>query len=200
MNGKTFCSILLILLLVSGCSSLQNSCQKDIQELTAANVDLRKELASLTAKENEERTQKDTLEKERNSLKADITALTEENKNLKDSIAAKETASGEKAGQPNAKQVGTIDKPNEEYRIKVLTGTGKMYSARLLSKKLTKMGYKVKKMDRASRTNFTGETVYYAQGAEKAAREMADRLGKETILKPLTWPTDFDIIVVAGRK
>jgi predicted nuclease with TOPRIM domain len=200
MNGKAFFSILLTLLLVSGCSSLHSSCQKDIQELTTANVDLRKELADLTAKENEKRTQVETLERERNSLKVDIAALAEENKNLKSSMAVKEPAPAEKTGQPNAEQIGTLNKSNKEFRIKVLTGTGKMQSARLLSKKITKMGYRVKKIDRAGRSNFTNDTVYYAQDAEKAAREMAERLGGKTIIKPLTWPTDFDIIVVAGRQ
>jgi hypothetical protein len=29
---------------------------------------------------------------------------------------------------------------------------------------------------------------------------MAKRLGGSAATKPLTWPTDFDIIVVAGRQ
>ena len=83
-------------------------------------------------------------------------------------------------------------------KIKVLSGNGKISSAKALSGKLTKLGYRVENIGMASRTNFDVNTVYFAPEYKNEAQQMAVRLGGDTIYKPLTWPSVFHMIVVAG--
>jgi hypothetical protein len=86
--------------------------------------------------------------------------------------------------------------PAKELRIKVLAGSGGLSAARKMSQTLKDLGYKVERLDRASTTHFRNDTVYHAKDSEKEAKELAGRLGKETVVKPLTWPSVFDIIVL----
>jgi DNA repair exonuclease SbcCD ATPase subunit len=85
-------------------------------------------------------------------------------------------------------------------RIKVLTGDGNIASARNLSKKLGKMGYRVKLIDRAPRSDFDAIVVYYGGDHRTAAEGMAKKLGGGAVTKPLTWSSEFDIIIVTGRQ
>ncbi|MBN2437966.1 MAG: LytR C-terminal domain-containing protein [Deltaproteobacteria bacterium] len=104
------------------------------------------------------------------------------------------------------KEVTLVQQPAREkapaadakgLRIKVLAGSGGLSAARKMSETLKDLGYKVERLDRASTTHFRSDTVYYAKESEKEAKGLADRLGKETVVKPLTWPSVFDIIIVA---
>jgi hypothetical protein len=83
-------------------------------------------------------------------------------------------------------------------KIKVLSGNGKISSAKALSGKLTKLGYRVENIGIAPRSNFDVNTVYFAPEYKNEAQQMAARLGGDTIYKPLTWPSVFHMIVVAG--
>lgn len=233
MKKKLLLWILLMIGIASGCASVDSRTQKDIQDMTAANIEMRKEIVSLTAKSNEEEAKIAALERARNTLKAniadleheksvlkaevaaseseknklktEIAALTGENKNLKSMLAAKEEKPAEK---PVRKEIETkakaAERLNAGFRIKVLTGTGQLSSANTLAKRLNELGYKVAKIDRAPRSNFTTDTVYYTQDAEKKAKEIAARIGKKTLTKPITWPTDLDvdadIIIVTGKQ
>ena len=85
-------------------------------------------------------------------------------------------------------------------KIKVLSGDGNIASAKGLSKKLGKMGYQVKLIDKAPRSDFDTTIVYYGKDHRAAAETMAKRLGSGTATRPLTWSSDFDIIVVTGRQ
>ncbi len=93
--------------------------------------------------------------------------------------------------------------PNEPglafLKVKVLSGDGKPASAREMSRRLTKMGYKISSIDKAPQSSFRGNTVFFAKGYEEAARHMADRLPDKAVCKPLTWPSVYHLIVVAGR-
>ena len=124
------------------------------------------------------------LEKEKNDL-------LDENRLLKAAAAEKEVVRVEQLTQEKKHAAAP-----KELRIKVLAGNGGLSAARKMSKKLQDLGYKVERMDRASATHFKSVTVFYAKDSERAARELADRLGKETVVKPLTWPSMFDIIAV----
>ncbi|MHB8909536.1 MAG: LytR C-terminal domain-containing protein [Syntrophales bacterium] len=84
--------------------------------------------------------------------------------------------------------------------IKVLAGDGDIASARGLAKQLGKMGYRVKLVDRAPRSDFEVTTVYYGADHRAAAETMAKRLGGGATARPLTWSSSFDIIVVTGRQ
>jgi hypothetical protein len=82
-------------------------------------------------------------------------------------------------------------------KLKVLSGTGKISSAKKMSKTLGSMGYKSEKVDLAPRSNFKQNTVYYAKGFEATANDIKKRLGGTAITKPLSWNSQFDIIVVS---
>jgi vacuolar-type H+-ATPase subunit I/STV1 len=84
--------------------------------------------------------------------------------------------------------------------IKVLSGDGDLASARSLSNRLGKMGYRVKLIDKAPRSDFNGIVVYYGNEHRASAETMAKRLGGGTVTRPLTWSSAFNIIVVTGRQ
>lgn len=84
-------------------------------------------------------------------------------------------------------------------KVKVLSGDGKISSAKQMAKTLIKIGYSVKLTGMAPRSNFAATTVYFAPDYQKEANAMAIQLGGNTISKPLTWPSEFNIIVVTGH-
>jgi len=84
-------------------------------------------------------------------------------------------------------------------RMKVLSGNGKMAAAVRTAKKLAALGYKVAKIDLAPRTNFRGFTLYYAAGYEKDAQQLRKRFSADMEIKPMTWASEFLLILVAAR-
>ena len=84
-------------------------------------------------------------------------------------------------------------------RIKILAGDGNIASARGMSKRLSKMGYPVKLLDKAKRSDYQVNTVYFGQGYGQTAATLAKKLGGGAVSKPLTWKSEFDIIIVTGR-
>jgi len=87
----------------------------------------------------------------------------------------------------------------KSIRLKVLSGNGKMSSAKKMTQKLTKLGYKVEVVGMATTPDYVTDTVYYKSGFEKKAADVARKLGGRTITKPISWSSVFDIIVVAVR-
>ncbi|MBA4422641.1 MAG: hypothetical protein C0390_05995 [Syntrophus sp. (in: bacteria)] len=85
-------------------------------------------------------------------------------------------------------------------KIKVLAGDGNIASARRMAKRLVKMGYRVKLIDRAERSDFALNTVYHAVDYGVAADDIVKKLGGNTISLPLTWQSIFDLIIVTGRE
>jgi hypothetical protein len=94
------------------------------------------------------------------------------------------------------KEVGPERKP---AKLKVLAGDGKMVSAKSLSKRLGNMGYRVTRIDRAKRSDYQVNTIYFGSGYQAAAETLAKRLGSGAVSKPLTWQSAFNLIVVTGR-
>lgn len=84
-------------------------------------------------------------------------------------------------------------------KLKVLSGTGDLISGQKMAKTLYDMGYEAEKVDVAPKP-FDQNVVYYAKGYEKTAEEIRSSLGGETITKPLSWKSEFDIIVVTGKR
>lgn len=82
-------------------------------------------------------------------------------------------------------------------RMKVLSGNGKLSTARDMSTKVAKMGYKSEDIGLASRADYRATTIYYAPEYRMEAEKLAARLGGETISKIMTWPSVFHIILVA---
>ena len=83
------------------------------------------------------------------------------------------------------------------FKIKVLSGNGKLVPARDMSKKLIGMGYKIEDIGIAARTDFRENTIYYASDYQKEAEQLEARLGGDTVSRPLTWTSVYHIIVVA---
>jgi len=96
--------------------------------------------------------------------------------------------------------LASSDLKPQALKIKVLAGDGKMASADRMSKKLRSIGYRVAKIDRAPRSDFKVHTVYYGPRRQPAAMGLVKKLGKGATVKPLNWPSAFDIIVVTGRR
>ncbi len=98
------------------------------------------------------------------------------------------------AAQPVAQPQMTASSP----RIKVLGGDGRTASAREAAGRLEGMGYKVERIDRAD-SRYSSPIIYYAAGFEDSAKDIAGRLGGGAKIKPLTWNSIFDIIVLTEK-
>ncbi len=83
--------------------------------------------------------------------------------------------------------------------IKVLSGDGDPASAEAMSRRLTAMGYAARPAGLAERENFERHTVYFSPAFEAQAGRIANELGPQSRLKPLTWPSRYGVIVVTGQ-
>lgn len=92
-----------------------------------------------------------------------------------------------------------LKKDIQELKIKVLSGYGNISSAQKMTKNLIKMGYKARLFGHASRSDFLQHTIYFAPEYRKEAQRLALRLDNNAIVKPLTWPSMFSLIVVTGK-
>ncbi len=118
---------------------------------------------------------------------------------------AKKEAPKEEKPAAGTKQAGRVapaaPKPRpQSLKVKVLAGDGDLASAKALSAKLGKMGYRVQSVDKAPRSDFDATVVFYGSEHRAAGEAMAKRLGSGTAARPLTWSSSFDLIVVSGRR
>lgn len=88
----------------------------------------------------------------------------------------------------------------KQLLIKVLAGNGKIAAAHRLAKKLEGMGYRIEGTDLARRWDYKVTTIFYGPGNKNDAAVMAKRLGKGVVLKPRTWRSVFNLVVVSGRQ
>jgi len=91
------------------------------------------------------------------------------------------------------------EKDIRKFKIKVLSGDGDLNSAKEIAKKLRSIGYKIKLIDQAPRSNFLRNTVFFAPRFQNKAKQLASRLDGNTISKALSWSSVFDLIVVTGK-
>ncbi len=54
--------------------------------------------------------------------------------------------------------------------------------------------------DMAPRSNFSQNTIFFVPEFENEGKRLADSLSVQVVLKPLSWPSIFDIIIVTGKK
>jgi TolA-binding protein len=174
-----------------------NEKQNEIDQLNKQIAQLNKELET-TKMEGQQA--KDLKQKEaaktgivERSL-VDRVSPMEETQVVVDEKKAEATRSKQESSVPDGK---VID--HKTLKVKVLSGNGNILSAKQMSKRLIKMGYMVKNTGMASRSDFAANTVYFASNYQKEAKQMAVRLGGKTIYKPMTWSSEFHIIVVTGR-
>jgi len=91
------------------------------------------------------------------------------------------------------------NKDVEGLKIKVLSGNGDINSAQKMASRLKKMGYKIKLVDHAPTPNFTSDTVFYALRSQGEGEALVGSLGGDTVLKFISWPSAYDLMVVTGK-
>ena len=87
---------------------------------------------------------------------------------------------------------------NGNLKIKVLSGDGDLESAQKSADHLKTLGYNVARIDLASRSDFTAAIIYFAKTHKAVAQNLASELNiLEKNIRPLTWRSGFDIIIVS---
>jgi hypothetical protein len=86
-----------------------------------------------------------------------------------------------------------------ELGAEVLSGNGDLNSALKIAQRLKKMAYKMTRIDSAPRSDFSRNTVFFARNVESQGRRLVASLGGQTICKPLSWHSAFDLMVVIGK-
>ena len=215
MNQRIGMALVVILCMaLSGCAAMRNwngSLDRDIQKLKDDNDAYKRSIQEKDGQIDRLNKQLSTMSREIETLKAEtqqapivmqkaIPKTEGSEAVLKDQVSAlkdKSTAFEEKAAAQTA--VAEKGAGAKALRLKVLSGNGKISSAQAMSKKLKALGYRVEDTGLASRTNYRVHTVYYAAGYKSQAQRIAAQLGSGTVSSPLTWPSVFNVIVVAGR-
>ena len=174
-------------------ASSKEQVSKEITRLKNENIDLKKKVDAL--KKENEGTRENTLneiakaEGKRGVLKEELKNLREENRKIENENRRL------KERLEKFEQKGDL----RALKIKVLSGDGSLDSAKRMSKRLIGMDYEVRLIGFAPRSNFKKNTVYFAPKFEKEGRALVSHLGADTALKPLTWSSVFDLIVVAVK-
>jgi len=91
-----------------------------------------------------------------------------------------------------------LEKDIQGLKIKILSIDSKN-SAEKMAKKLSAIGYEIKSISYAPRSNFLRNTVYFAPEFKDKAEQLVASLGGKTTFKPLNWPSVFDLIIVTGE-
>lgn len=180
--------------------------RNEMDMVKVENVSLQKQI-DISRKENQEirdenknkmammKHNNELLNEQINKIKKEKQRISSENqvltKKLTEPQLKRETCSSESH---------ELEKNIPELKIKVLSGDGNLNSAKKMAKMLRKMGYKIKFIDSAPRSNFLQNTVYFAPKFQNEAKSLVLNLGNNTIHKPLDWSSIFDLIVVTGEK
>lgn len=127
-----------------------------------------------------------------------IGALKEDVRMLEDKVAAAEAEKTQIASkQPTTVAMAMPDNP---LKIKVLSGNGKMTSAKNMASRLKTIGYNVERTDLAPSTAFPADIIFHSREYAEQAKALADQLGPSTVLKPLTWKSVFNMIIVTRNE
>ena len=166
--------------------------QEEVDRLRAENADLTKRIGLL---KNESKSSIDEtiremakVEDEQKPLNQELAKLREENNRI-----TTENASFKEKLEEFQKKV------LRDLKIKVLSGDGDLRSAKSMTKKLMGMDYEIRLIGYAPQSNFEKNTVYFKPDFEKEGKRLVSRLGANTLIKPLTWSSIFDLIIVTGK-
>ncbi|MBC8433308.1 MAG: LytR C-terminal domain-containing protein [Desulfobacterales bacterium] len=176
------------------------------QKLTTENDELKKQIA--IAQEINKRTSISNAKKlviisERNrSLNQEIIKLQEDNQRIiqENETLKKRLARIKTQDETFVSGFHNASKKDGRLKIKVLSGDGDLNSAEKMAKDLKKIGYRIKSIDYAPRSDFEITTIYFAQNFKDKAKRLKSDLGKNPVLKPLNWSSKFDLIVVTGSQ
>jgi len=130
-----------------------------------------------------------------------IRKLEEENRRVRNEykVLAKKTAGLRSERKTPSMKSYQPAKDMRKLKIKVLSGVGDLKSAKVMAKKLRNIGYRITFIDSAPRSNFLQNTIYFAPTFQADAKRLVFGLGSNAILKPLSWPSKFDLVVVTGK-
>ena len=197
-----------------GCAALEffdGSLKEEVEALKMSKEQVSNEAERLKAENSDLQKQIDALQEENQRIKDEhgnkIAKLRDENQLLNGQIS---TLRDEKKsiGDENKilkEKLTTLSLQNElkrergKLRIKVLSGDGNLYSAKEMREKLKSRGYQIEFIDYASSPNFPQNTIYFKPNFQNEAKQIVSHLGGNTISKPLSWSSIFDLIVVTGR-
>ncbi len=155
------------------------------EKLQAENSDLKKQLAvkdDLLQKRSEEIARQDAKQA---AMVNEVERMKAQQAKSREADIKESPAAGKSSGL-------------KSIRMKVLSGEGKIDSAKRMAKRLTALGYRVESVGMAESADYPANTVYFTEKYKKEAKALASRLDKNTIVKPLTWKSVFSIIVVTG--
>lgn len=227
MEEKMFRAYLIIPILhlcfiFQGCVALEyldGSSKEEIKEFKMTKEEMRDEMERLkienaklqeqmnTSREENERIkdenekkmakmrdQTELLKEQRDKLKKDSQRISEESQ-----VLTKKLNKPEVKHETASSKSYELEKDIRKSKIKVLSGDGNLNSAKEMAKKLRNMGYEIKLIHYAPRSNFLRNTVYFAPKFQNEAKRLVLSLGDNAISKPLTWTSVFDVIVVTGK-
>jgi predicted nucleic acid-binding Zn-ribbon protein len=141
------------------------------------------------------------LKTENQRLRTQINIFKKDNQRIKDEnkgLAAK-LATLQHESETVSSKAYELKKDIPTVRMKVLSGDGDLNSAKEMAKKLRTMGYEIELIHYAPRSNFLQNKVYSTPKFQDEAKRIVVELGGNTIYKPLSWPSIFDIIVTTGK-
>ncbi|UCE35390.1 MAG: LytR C-terminal domain-containing protein [Deltaproteobacteria bacterium] len=175
------------------------------ERLRLENAELQRQIAVLNAENQriirEHENKMARLKTLNQLLNKEIEALREENRGtMSENLLVKRKQSQ----LQSQKELATHEQEESRadvgsLKIKVLSGDGNLASAQEMAKRLGGMGYKIKAIDLAPQSSFSRDTVYFTSKSRQQAKRLLSRLGSNAVLKPLTWPSVFDLIIVTGR-
>ncbi len=210
MPKRSLClaSLMVLVLALSGCMVTKSAYEQKEQEadtLAKTVADLDRKNKDLTARTEKLQAENDELKKQL-AAKDDLLQLKSEEIAKQD---ARQAAMVDEVERMKAQQARSAAEEAQggaagrkaglkSIRLKVLSGDGRIDSARRMAKRLTAMGYRVESVGMAESSDYPANTVYFAAKYKPEAKTLAAKIGKDTIVKPLTWKSVFAIIVVTG--
>ena len=209
MYMRTLCCFTLVFCLAtSGCTALDyfgRNTTEELQRSKASIAQLNEQMASVNKELTLLKSQVQEMKEAEDSSVAEETGVSKEKE-----TAVSETGKKEQVKEVDISKRDEIKKSADEkqavegketslkdLKVKVLSGNGKLPTARQMSKRLIAMGYRVEDIGTATRTDYAVNTIYFASDYKTEAQRLAARLGGKTIAKPLTWSSVFHMIVVA---
>ncbi len=219
-NTKKLTFLILLIALaifLSGCSTFQyldGSQDKDVLEFcTGEQLNALGETPDMERRRieiekrakmqvNSAQSKRRTVEKEKVGLEGEIDTLKKDISSLEEKLASlNEENKGLKSEQNQARLQSIAAKVNlVGVKIKVLSGSGSLNPALDMVKQLEANGYKVERTDIAPSTDFSSDKVFFTKGNDSTAREIAEKIGSTAVAAPMTWDSEFDIIVVTRNK
>ena len=201
--------MMVVCLIIQGCGTLKKldgSTEEELEKFKMTKDQIWDELQKLKVTNQRLQNRVDTLNREiekSDKLEGMVQALSKEiDTEKKDKLALEKKLSGvEQEKKTLENRISEIEqkKAVETLKIKVLSGDGEIGSAKQMADRLRNMGYRIKRIDLAAKPAFKRHTIFFAPDFKTEAEHLVSRLGGTSSLKPLTWSSKFDLIVVTGK-